>query len=604
MLRFQDLMARFLETQRSVMLGYLQGGGAPASVPSLPPLAPHTTNGHGANGNPLPPAPIVEAPAPQPTPVAAVSAPPPPPPSPASPAKTGPAPAPTVPDSTEWDRDAVTARLLDIVCKRTGYPTEMLGLDMDLEADLGIDSIKRVEILGMLAEVNGGQTLNVAMEKLTNLKTLRGIIDCLSVATSEGANGGPATGDTHPSPAFRPGIQRMLVAVTDAPQLTEAAPVLPGGTLILTDDGAGIASELAERLRDLGQQVALVSASPGANRFHADLTDPRAVEELLARIHSQYGPVNGLIHLLPLAFPREGESWADRLPREVKSLFLLARGLADELQQRSRMRAAHSCSPRRRWAVPFGTGAQGDFSPGQGGVAGLVKSLAHEWPQVLVRAVDLDPGEPANTLAAILLAELSDSIGPIEIGYQGARRLTLTCVPAPLEATEETPLPIGPDSTVLLTGGARGITAAVALELARRYRPNLVLVGRSPLPEDGEALDTAGVTGAADLKAVLIARMRREGRPASPAIIESAYQRLLQDREIRGNIERLKQDGARVHYYQADVRDREAFTAVLDDVYRRFGTLDGVIHGGRRHPGQADPRQDAGIVRPRLRHEG
>ena len=38
--------------------------------------------------------------------------------------------------------------LLDLVSERTGYPTDMLGLDQDLEADLGIDSIKRVEILG------------------------------------------------------------------------------------------------------------------------------------------------------------------------------------------------------------------------------------------------------------------------------------------------------------------------------------------------------------------------------------------------------------------------------------------------------------------------
>src|SRR6185437_149400 len=91
--------------------------------------------------------------------------------------------APASPSATGVDRDTVTTRLLDIVCKRTGYPTEMLGLDLDLEADLGIDSIKRVEILGLLAEANGGQTANVAMEKLTNIKTLRGIIDCLATAT-------------------------------------------------------------------------------------------------------------------------------------------------------------------------------------------------------------------------------------------------------------------------------------------------------------------------------------------------------------------------------------------------------------------------------------
>ena len=46
----------------------------------------------------------------------------------------------------------VAAKLLAIVRERTGYPAEMLRLDLDLEADLGIDSIKRVEILGSLKD--------------------------------------------------------------------------------------------------------------------------------------------------------------------------------------------------------------------------------------------------------------------------------------------------------------------------------------------------------------------------------------------------------------------------------------------------------------------
>ena len=40
--------------------------------------------------------------------------------------------------------------LMTIVAERTGYPTDMLDLDLDLEADLGVDSIKRIEILGEL----------------------------------------------------------------------------------------------------------------------------------------------------------------------------------------------------------------------------------------------------------------------------------------------------------------------------------------------------------------------------------------------------------------------------------------------------------------------
>ncbi len=581
-LRFQDLMSRFLDTQRSVMTSYLQGGTPQVSVPSLPAPALHTTNGratngHSTNGH------IHAAEPPQPAAVAVEPLPL------ADPPKVQPK---STPAATGMDRDAVTARLLDIVCKRTGYPAEMLGLDLDLEADLGIDSIKRIEILGMLAESDGGQTLNVAMEKLTNIKTLRGIIDCVVAAnTAERTllNAGrqpPEVGESREPDATRSdsraGIQRMIVATVDAPPLAEHTPALPGGTLLLTDDGGGIAAELARRLRDLGQQAALVSLERGENVLQADLTCPQAVEELLTRIRNQCGPINGLIHLLPLARPREGQSWAERLQREVKSLFLLARGLADELQKAAETGNALLLAATGMGGS-FGSGTNvrlaEDFFPGQGGVAGLIKSLAHEWPDVLVRVIDVDPYTAVDQIASLLLAELGDTAGPIEIGYQGKRRRTLQCLPSPLEETARGQLLVGRDSTVLLTGGARGITAAVALELACRYQPNLVLVGRSPLPEESEFPETAGITGHSELKAALLDRLRREGRPVSPAIVESAYQRLLHDREIRSNIERLKQAGARVHYYQADVRDEAALSAVLDEVYRRFGVLDGVIHG-------------------------
>lgn len=78
------------------------------------------------------------------------------------------------------DPEALITALIDIVSQRTGYPPEMLEPSLDLEADLGIDSIKRVEILNsfrkLLPEEN--QTmLEDGIEKLAGVKTLQGIMD-------------------------------------------------------------------------------------------------------------------------------------------------------------------------------------------------------------------------------------------------------------------------------------------------------------------------------------------------------------------------------------------------------------------------------------------
>ncbi|TYK64113.1 phosphopantetheine-binding protein, partial [Colwellia echini] len=51
------------------------------------------------------------------------------------------------------DLDHIQTVMMEVVADKTGYPTEMLELGMDMEADLGIDSIKRVEILGAVQEI-------------------------------------------------------------------------------------------------------------------------------------------------------------------------------------------------------------------------------------------------------------------------------------------------------------------------------------------------------------------------------------------------------------------------------------------------------------------
>ena len=66
--------------------------------------------------------------------------------------------------------------LLVVISEKTGYPAEMLELDMDMEADLGIDSIKRVEIFGSMTETYPDIS-GINPQELTELRTLGQIVD-------------------------------------------------------------------------------------------------------------------------------------------------------------------------------------------------------------------------------------------------------------------------------------------------------------------------------------------------------------------------------------------------------------------------------------------
>ncbi|MFQ5902907.1 MAG: SDR family NAD(P)-dependent oxidoreductase, partial [Candidatus Binatia bacterium] len=200
-------------------------------------------------------------------------------------------------------------------------------------------------------------------------------------------------------------------------------------------------------------------------------------------------------------------------------------------------------------------------------------------PEVRVKAVDLNLDEPVSTIADHLMAEIEADDILVEVGYNGSRRLSLNLVETPLGQRVENLLEIDSSWVILVTGGARGITAEVTRELARRHRPTLILAGRSPLPPKEESEETVRLTLPQELKAALIAKMQRRNEAIAIAEVEAAYRRLCKEREIRSNLAAICEAGARVEYFQVDVRDERAFGGLIDDIYRVHGRLDGVIHG-------------------------
>ncbi len=79
------------------------------------------------------------------------------------------------------DSGEVEKVLLEVVSEKTGYPEDMLDLDMGLDADLGIDSIKRVEILSALQGLLPGAP-EISSDQIGQIQNLRQIVDFLGVS--------------------------------------------------------------------------------------------------------------------------------------------------------------------------------------------------------------------------------------------------------------------------------------------------------------------------------------------------------------------------------------------------------------------------------------
>jgi 3-oxoacyl-(acyl-carrier-protein) synthase/malonyl CoA-acyl carrier protein transacylase/NAD(P)-dependent dehydrogenase (short-subunit alcohol dehydrogenase family) len=488
-------------------------------------------------------------------------------------AAPAPAPAPA-------GRDFVT-ELRAVAAERTGYPPEMLDLDAGIEADLGIDSIKRVEILTALQKLGAPaqqQGVQGIMDKLTSARTLREIADLIAAAVQPAAQPAPA------APAVE--VPRFILTTADKPRSQSKPQYYPNRVCLITDDETGIASALADELKRNGERALLLRHSPDAtisagDVFTTDLADPAKIDVLIGTIRRQFGPIGAIIHLLPLragqpALQSTFAEWRDLVRLDVRSLYALARAAENDLKQTGRAGGALFAAITARGGA-FGLQPNGPFSPTHFAVADFTKTLALEFTGALCKVVDLDPTDPNPILRQKLIDELTSPDDTLQVGLPGDRRLTVVPQVAPL--TGDATRKIQRDWVFLVTGGARGVTAEIARQLAERYRPTLILAGASPLPSGAEPADTAGITEMPRLKAALTARLRASSTSVKPAAVEAALQRLLKDREIIQTIESLRRTGAKVEYHSVDVRNETAFGELIDRIYAEHGRLDVVVHG-------------------------
>jgi NAD(P)-dependent dehydrogenase (short-subunit alcohol dehydrogenase family) len=216
----------------------------------------------------------------------------------------------------------------------------------------------------------------------------------------------------------------------------------------------------------------------------------------------------------------------------------------------------------------------GEPVPAGAGVRGVVKTAALEFPDRCIRLVDVDPAAPAADLARMLADEAAQREAPVEVGRCGGARRTPRAAARPASEGGAEGAVLTGESVVLLTGGARGITAEVAVALGRAHGCRLELLGRSPLPAEEEDASLAACADKAALRGALARAGWRE-----PKAIDAEAERLLAAREVRATLAALAAAGAPVRYHQVDVRDAEALAAVVTGIYEHHGRLDGLVHG-------------------------
>jgi acyl transferase domain-containing protein/NADP-dependent 3-hydroxy acid dehydrogenase YdfG len=425
--------------------------------------------------------------------------------------------------------------LLEVVAEKTGYPAAMLGLHMELESDLGIDSIKRVEILAAIHEREPGLP-EVDAAAMAQLRTLGQILEFVSVRS--GAAPAPELAIEDEG-----AIERFVVTAVPASTVGLAAPGLfSGRRAVVTDDGGGVAQEVVQRLLDSGVAAEIKGAVPADADvvvFLGGLREVATVDEAIAVNHEAFQAAKAVAAAMG----------------ERGGLFVTVQDTGGD----------------------FGLGGRDELRAWLAGVAALARTAAVEWPRACVRALDVERrGRSPQALAQAIVDELLSGGATREVGLAADEgRITLRAVQRP--AAREA-VPAGPDSVIVASGGGRGVTAAAVIELALRHRPRLVLLGRTPLVD--EPAEVAGLTDDAAMKQALFDRAVRTGTTtATPRELAAAVAAIQANREIRATLAAISVVGAPARYLSCDVQDAEQVRAALDVVRCEWGPITGVVHG-------------------------
>jgi acyl transferase domain-containing protein/NAD(P)H-dependent flavin oxidoreductase YrpB (nitropropane dioxygenase family)/NAD(P)-dependent dehydrogenase (short-subunit alcohol dehydrogenase family)/acyl carrier protein len=470
----------------------------------------------------------------------------------------GPAPEPalvTAPAPARPARDDLPGLVVATICESTGYPPDIVDLDLDLEAELGIDSIKRAEIAGEMA-VKLGMSADAEDSEIGDLikaRTVRDIVAWLA-EQAVGRPGDAPAGDQALPPA---NAKKAVAAKEDSldapgtppsrllPKLVTAS-LAPGAPQIVKDARFLITGEtrvgeaLAEMLRELG-------ALPHAWRPGSE-ESPELAE------------ADGLILLDGLA------DSADALP---VSLFpVIKAALRDDERPDGK---------GLRWLLAAGL----DEASESAGMAGLLRTADLEYPQAGARYVALDRAVPPAEAAGWLLAELLSDVGGPAVGYRDGGRYVRELAPAELtvgtdddsDAAAARALGLDQDSVVVVVGGARGISAGVARALASASGCRIELMGRTVLPsDDAEAPDIAAAADLTALHAALSA-----GGALPPAEVNRRAASILAQREVRSTMAELHSLGSSVAYRSVDIRDEAATRQAVEAIRAAHGRVDGLV---------------------------
>ena len=442
-------------------------------------------------------------------------------------------------DQRGLDRAEVGAKILGLLSAKTGYPSEMLDPDLDLEADLGIDTVKQAEFITEVRETFGIPRIEGL--KIADFPTIKHIIGFVIEKGSQKTSDKVPEKLGDPSPT---NLSSAKINVYEAKLFTlktQEISTVPTVDEVLIFGGE---DSFVTGVREAFGSIPVTR-----------LLDPN---EIRTRNNSRIGLINIAV--------------SSDLDSSLNNSFELFRSLA----------ATFDSGPTFLVNIVSEDGAWGFEAPKEtgyisGAITGAAKSFSREYPETICKCLDIHPEILEKHGPEIAFRSLIEDF-PLETGVSSDLKLrTVSFALAP--EIMETSNPVSQGEVILVTGGARGITAECLKGIATQAPVTFVILGRTTLSSRSESLSTYGPEEWGQEKLKIVERHKREGKAPTPVLVEKELSRLRNEGEVFTNLKELRKLGSEVIYRGVDITDLGAVDRTIDGIARLCGRVDVFVHG-------------------------
>jgi acyl transferase domain-containing protein/aryl carrier-like protein len=210
------------------------------------------------------------------------------------------------------------------------------------------------------------------------------------------------------------------------------------------------------------------------------------------------------------------------------------------------------------------------FSPEKTTVLAACKVIPQEYPHITCRSIDTDLASPDSVegreLLDQLVAEFTVTSRDLVVAYRGRTRWIETFERLRLDVSASRSR-LREGGVYLITGGLGRRGLLLATHLGRIARVKLVLTDHSSFPE----------------------RLAWEEWLASHDKEDDVSRKVRQ-------VKRIEELGAEIVVVIADVANRKQMESVIEQIYARFGQLNGVIHAAEQRDGFMQAIQETGLA--------